>query len=59
MLAGYYSMENQRKGDSLFKSLTFYITSTLSSNILYISQHGGAELFDGPPVAGRAREAYS
>jgi hypothetical protein len=31
---------------------------TLSSNILKISQHEGAELFDGPPVAGRAREAY-
>jgi tetratricopeptide (TPR) repeat protein len=36
-----------------------YDGSTLSSNILYISQHEGAELFDSPPVAGRAREAYS
>ena len=32
---------------------------TLSSNILKIIQHEGAELFDSPPVAGRAREAYS
>ena len=31
---------------------------TLSSNILKVSQHEGAELFDGLPVAGRARETY-
>ena len=31
---------------------------TLSSNILKISQHEGAELFDSLPVAGRARETY-
>ncbi len=33
--------------------------STLTSNILKISEHEGAELFDSPLVAGWAREAYS
>ena len=31
---------------------------TLSSNLLKVSQHEGAELFDSLPVAGRARETY-
>ncbi len=43
----------------LIKSLAFNKIATLSSNILYISEHEWAELFDSPPVAGRAREAYS
>ena len=35
------------------------VHGTLSSNTLKISQHEGAELFDSPPVAGRARETYA
>jgi len=43
----------------LIISVSYDLCSTLSSNILYISEHEWAELFDSPPVAGRAREAYS
>jgi hypothetical protein len=52
-------MQTQDSKNILIISVSCDFKPTLSSNILYISQHEGAELFDSPPVAGRAREAYS